>query len=132
MTTCRGRGEQGIYEDMTVTAAFRTALPSQLSHPAGRIPVRVRVSRRARRLALKIDAVGDAVELVLPPRTSLPRALHFLKTNRAWVESRLAALPPRVTFEDGKCVPVLGEPHRIRQVARSGTHGPVWIENGEI
>ena len=77
--TCRRQGEQGIYEDMTATAAFRMALPSQLSHPAGRVPVRVRVSRRARRLALKIDAVGDAVELVLPPRTSVPRALNFLK-----------------------------------------------------
>jgi predicted metal-dependent hydrolase len=104
----------------------------QLSQRGGKVAVRVRVSRRAQRLALKIDAVADAVELVLPPRTSLPRALHFLKTNRAWVESRLAALPPRVTFEDGKSVPVLGEPHRIRQVARSGEHGPVWIENGEI
>src|SRR6266851_3949428 len=102
MTTCRGRGEQGIYEDMTATAAFRTALPSQLSHPAGRIPVRVRVSRRARRLALKIDAVGDAVELVLPPRTSVPRALNFLKSNRDWLETRLAALPPRLVFEDGE------------------------------
>jgi predicted metal-dependent hydrolase len=107
-------------------------ISQQLSQRAGKVPVHVRVSRRAQRLALKIDAVGDAVELVLPPRTSLPRALNFLKTNRAWVESRLAALPPRVTFEDGKSVPVLGEPHRIRQVARSGEHGPVWIEDGEI
>src|SRR5260221_451 len=40
---------------MTITAAFRMALPSQLSHPAGRVPVRVRVSRRARRLALQLD-----------------------------------------------------------------------------
>jgi predicted metal-dependent hydrolase len=93
-------------------------ISQQLSQRAGKVPVHVRVSRRAQRLALKIDAVGDAVELVLPPRTSLPQALNFLKTNRAWVESRLAALPPRVTFEDGKSVPVLGEPHRIRQVAR--------------
>jgi predicted metal-dependent hydrolase len=107
-------------------------ISQQLSQRAGKVPVHVRVSRRAQRLALKIDAVGDAVELVLPPRTSLPQALNFLKTNRAWVESRLAALPPRVTFEDGKSVPVLGEPHRIRQVARSGEHGPVWIEAGEI
>jgi predicted metal-dependent hydrolase len=107
-------------------------ISQQLSQRAGKVPVHVRVSRRAQRLALKIDAVGDAVELVLPPRTSLPRALNFLRTNRAWVESRLAALPPRVTFEDGKSVPVLGEPHRIRQVARSGEHGPVWIEDGEI
>lgn len=107
-------------------------LGGELAHKAGKVPVRVRVSRRARRLALKIDAVGDAVELVLPPRTSLPRALNFLKSNRDWVESRLAALPPRVTFADGETVPVLGEPHRIRHVLRSGGHRPVWIEGREI
>ena len=132
MTTCRGCEEQGIYEDMTVTAAFRMALPSQLSHPAGRVPVRVRVSRRARRLALKIDAIGDAVELVLPPRTSVPRALNFLKSNRDWLETRLAALPPRLVFEDGEKVPVLGALHRIRHVARASDRGPVWIEGREI
>jgi predicted metal-dependent hydrolase len=94
--------------------------------------VRVRVSRRARRLALKIDAVGDAVELVLPPRTSLPRALNFLNSNRDWVESRLAALPPRLSFTEGEKVPILGAPHRIRRAARSGEHGPVWVESGEL
>jgi predicted metal-dependent hydrolase len=113
-------------------AAFRRALPRQLARSAGKLPVRVRVSRRAQRLALKIDAVGDAVELVLPPRTPLPRALKFLESNQAWVESRLAALPPRITFAAGEKVPVLGRPHRIRQVARSRDHGPVWIENDEI
>jgi predicted metal-dependent hydrolase len=107
-------------------------LPNQLAQHAGTVPVRVRVSRRARRLALKIDAVGDAVELVLPPRTPLPRALNFLKSNRDWVERRLAALPPRVIFADGEQVPVLGVPHRIRHVPRGTGQGPVAIEAGEI
>ena len=117
---------------MNPTLPFRTNLAKPTTRPAGRVPVRVRVSRRARRLALKIDAIGDAVELVLPPRTSLPRALKFLRSNREWVESRFAALPPRVDFADGETVPVLGVPHRIRHVARSREHGPVWIDGGEI
>ena len=108
------------------------SLPTQLSHPAGKVPMRVRVSRRARRLALRIDAQADAVELVLPPRTSLPRALNFLKSNRDWLEDRLAALPPRVVFEDGEKVPVMGVPHRIRHVARTSEQGPVWIEGREL
>jgi predicted metal-dependent hydrolase len=132
LTTCRKCEGQGIYEVVKTATPFRTTLPQQLEHRAGKVPVRVRVSRRAQRLALKIDAVGDAVELVLPPRTSLPRALNFLKSNRDWVERRFAALPPRITFSDGERVPVLGVPHRIRHVARTGAHGPVWIEAGEI
>jgi len=117
---------------MTAAAPSRTSLPTQLSHPTGKVPMRVRVSRRARRLALRIDAQSDAVELVLPPRTPLPRALNFLKSNRDWVESRLAALPPRMVFEDGEKIPVMGTLYRIRHVARCGEHGPVWIEGREI
>jgi predicted metal-dependent hydrolase len=113
-------------------APFRMSLPRPVADRVGKVPVRVRVSRRARRLALKIDAVGDAVELVLPPRTSLPRALNFLNSNRDWVESRLAALPPRLSFAEGEKVPILGAPHRIRRAARSGEHGPVWVESGEL
>jgi predicted metal-dependent hydrolase len=121
-----------MYEHVTAAAPFRMALPTQLAHPSGKVPVRVRVSRRARRLALRIDAVSDAVELVLPPRTSLPRALNFLKSNRDWLETRLAALPPRIVLGDGERVPVLGVPHRIRHVARARDQGPVWIEGQEI
>ena len=117
---------------MNIAAPFRTSLAKPLPHSTGKVPVRVRVSRRARRLALKIDAIGDAVELVLPPRTSLPRALNFLKSNRDWVERRLAALPPRLIFADGETVPVLGVPHRIRHVARARDYGPVWIAGCEI
>ena len=108
------------------------SLPTQVSHAAGKVPMRVRVSRRARRLALRIDAQGDAVELVLPPRTPLPRALNFLKSNRDWLETRLAALPPRIEFADGSKVPVMGVPHRIRHVMRSRDTRPVWIEGREI
>jgi predicted metal-dependent hydrolase len=130
-TTCGKRGGRGIYEGVNVAIPFRMTL-AKAPRPVGRVPVRVRVSRRARRMALKIDAVGDAVELVLPPRTSLPRALNFLKSNRDWVESRLAALPPRIAFAEGEEVPVLGIGHRIRCVARSREHGPVWIEGREL
>jgi len=130
--TCRRSSGQGIYEGVKTAAPFRMPLPRQLAQRVGKVPVRVRLSRRARRLALKIDAVGDAVELVLPPRTPLPRALSFLNSNREWVEDRLAALPPRVTFAEGEKVPILGVPHRIRRVARSRDHGPVWLADGEI
>ena len=124
--------QRGIYEGVNAAAPLRVKLGKHLANASGKVPVRVRVSPKARRMALKIDAIGDAVELVLPPRTSLPRALNFLKSNQDWVESRLAALPPRVVFRDGSSVPILGRPHRIRHVERSFEQGPVWIADGEI
>ena len=66
-----------------------------LSLMGGAVPVRVSTHPRARRMALRIDPQGEAVDLVLPPRGSLPRALEFFEANRRWLERRLAALPPR-------------------------------------
>ena len=124
--------ERGIYEAVNAVAPLRVKLGKHLADASGKVPIRVRVSPRARRMALKIDAIGDAVELVLPPRTSLPRALNFLRSNQDWVERRLAALPPRVVFRDGSSVPILGRPHRIRHLERCAAQGPVWITDGEI
>jgi predicted metal-dependent hydrolase len=108
------------------------SLPTQLSLPGGKVPVRVRTNPRARRLALRIDAQGEAVDLVLPPRTSLPRALSFLESNRGWLVERLSALPPRTVFEDGAEVPILGATYRIRHMLRQRGQGPVWIEGREL
>ena len=103
-----------------------------LSLMGGAVPVRVSTHPRARRMALRIDPQGEAVDLVLPPRGSLPRALEFFEANRRWLERRLAALPPRTEFAEGALVPLMGVPHRIRHVATSNGRGAVWIEHGEI
>jgi hypothetical protein len=103
-----------------------------LSLMDGAVPVRVSTHPRARRMALRIDPQGEAVDLVLPPRSSLARALAFFEDNRRWLERRLAALPPRTMFADGAQVPVLGVPHHIRHVPRARGSGAVWIEDAEI
>lgn len=105
---------------------------ASLSLMGGAVPVRINTHPRARRMALRIDPQGEAVDLVLPPRSSLPRALEFFEANRRWLERRLAALPPRTQFADGELIPLLGAPHRIRHVATSHGRGAVWIENAEL
>jgi len=105
---------------------------SSLSLMGGAVPVRVSTHPRARRMALRIDPQGEAVDLVLPPRSSLTRALAFFEDNRRWLERRLAALPPRTAFADGTLVPFLGVPHLIRHVPESFGRGAVWIEAAEI
>jgi predicted metal-dependent hydrolase len=107
-------------------------LLSPLSLMGGTVPVRVSMHPRARRMALRIDPQGEAVDLVLPPRSSLNRALAFFEANRPWLETHLAALPPRTDFAEGALVPVLGVPHRIRHMPQSHGQGPVWIEGDEI
>jgi predicted metal-dependent hydrolase len=105
---------------------------ASLSLMGGAVPVRVSTHPRARRMALRIDPQGEAVDLVLPPRGSLARALEFFEANRPWLERRLAALPPRTAFADGAMVPVMGVPHRIRHTPSSNGRGAVWRKDQEI
>ncbi|HEX4111866.1 MAG TPA: SprT family zinc-dependent metalloprotease [Stellaceae bacterium] len=117
---------------MPQTSPFLMSLPRHVKLPAGPVPMRVRVSPRARRLALRIDAQAEAIELVLPRRTSVQRALAFIEENRGWLDKRINALPPRTVLADGETVPILDTPHRIRRVEQMHGHKHVWIEDGEI
>jgi predicted metal-dependent hydrolase len=117
---------------MPTSSPFLMSLPRQIKLCAGEIPVRVRLSPRARRLALRIDAQAEAVELVLPRRTSATRAMAFIEENRGWLDKRITALPPRTVMADGETVPILDRPYRIRRVERARDRQHVWIVDSEI
>jgi len=76
-------------------------------------PVLIRVSPRARRIGLRIDAAERKVELVLPRGIPASTGLRFLAAKRGWVATRLEALPQRVPFVEGAILPVLGVPHQV-------------------
>jgi len=61
----------------------------------------LRVSRRARRLTVRVFHTGR-VEVVVPPRTSARAVRDFLQRHRQWVESRRERaqreLPPSAPF----------------------------------
>src|SRR5258708_23726384 len=75
--------------------------------------VSIRISPRARRLALRINAADRIVELVLPPGVAASQGLRFLASKRGWIVSRLEALPGLVPFAEGAIVPGPGVSHRI-------------------
>ncbi|WP_189047500.1 M48 family metallopeptidase [Aliidongia dinghuensis] len=69
----------------------------------------MRVSPRARRMALRLHPAVDSVELVLPAGASLAVALGFLDGKRGWIAAQVARMPPRLPFVDGATIPVLGQ-----------------------
>jgi hypothetical protein len=94
-------------------------------------PLAIRVSPRARRIGLRIDAARRRVELVLPRGVPAEFGLRFLREKRGWIAARLGALPRPVPFVEGAIVPVLGVPHRIRRSFELSTP-PVMLADGEI
>ncbi len=109
------------------------AAPPVLALAGRQVPLIVRKSQRAKRIALHVDAARAAVELVLPKRVALATGLDFLEERRGWVEERLALMPERVPFADGAEVPILGVTHRIRYLGeRAAGHRVVERHGREI
>jgi predicted metal-dependent hydrolase len=94
-------------------------------------PVAVRISSRARRMSLRVDAAARGVELVLPGRFSVETAITFVARHRGWIAARVAAMPPPLRLADGAVIPVFGVPHRIRRTSEPAA-APVSIADGEI
>ncbi len=94
------------------------------------VPMTVRRSLRARRIALRIDEKSDGVTLVLPRSVSVQEGVAFAQSKAVWVAARLGALPPKLGFVDGGEFPFRGETRRIRH--RPGARGVVWTEGGDV
>lgn len=94
------------------------------------VPLNCKVSPRARRMTLRVDAKTGGVQLTLPRGVSRSQGLEFAERHRDWLLRRLEDLPPPVPFRDGTELPFLGEPHLLRHAphARRG----VWRQDGEI
>ena len=73
-----------------------------------RLSLAVRRHPRARRYALRIDPADGRVVLTLPPRGSLAGGLRFARRHAVWARRRLAQVPPRIEFEAGTRLVVLG------------------------
>ena len=108
--------------------AFRGVSPAALELGT---PISIRISPRARRIALRVNAAERTVELVLPPGVPKSHGLQFVQSKRGWIAARLAALPLAVPFAEGAVVPVLGVPHRIRRETDAAAPS-VAIVGGEI
>ncbi len=94
-------------------------------------PVAIRVSPRARRLLLRVDAAARSVELVLPRGVSAEHGMRFLDAHRGWIAARLDALPRPVPFAEDAVVPIMGVPHRIRRESDPAAP-PIAVVDGEI
>ena len=76
--------------------------------------IKVKHSKRARRVALRLDPIERVFHLVVPSRMSMRKAQAFAESQESWMQEKLAALPPKVAFTDGTVIPMLGQRTEIR------------------
>ena len=73
----------------------------------------VRQSPRARRLTLSIEPRTGIPQLVTPQGITNMEVDQFLQREATWLLQRLDELPPRILFQNGAKVPVMGTICRI-------------------
>lgn len=73
----------------------------------------IKRSKRAQRIALRLDSRERVVHLITPERMNLQKALNFAYKHREWIFKQLAELPPQILFEHGAVISVLGQDRRI-------------------
>jgi predicted metal-dependent hydrolase len=78
-------------------------------HPA----LQLRVSVRARRMALRVDPQTGRVNLVVPKRASLKKALEFARQYQDWIGKQASNQPTGIALRHGAVIPLLGQNRTI-------------------
>jgi predicted metal-dependent hydrolase len=120
----------GFLRRTAPTPVTRAALAAALDDAALAERIVVRLSRRARRLSLRIDVGAGHAVLVQPPRMAAAAVLAFAAARREWIADRLGELPCRIAFDEGAVIPLRGETHVLRFAPDA--RGGVWRDDGAI
>jgi len=71
--------------------------------------VTVKRSKRAKRVALRLDPIERVINLVVPERMSLDKAYFFAAEHEDWVRDTLGKLAPATPFTHGTTLPIFGD-----------------------
>ena len=81
-------------------------------------------------MIVRIDPKTDGVRLTLPWYVAESEGLSFLHSQTTWLRRRLGKLTPRVQFNDGVAIEVLGISYHVQ--SRPDARRGVWIEDDVI
>jgi predicted metal-dependent hydrolase len=94
------------------------------------VSVRLRISARARRFTLRLEANGDGAVLTLPQGVPMAEARMFLVRQSDWLARALARQPGQVLVSGGTHLPVAGNQVEIRMI--DGPRRPPHLEGGRL
>ena len=93
----------------------------------GAARVRLTVSRRARRISLRLDRAKGEVLAIAPSLRRLGEAVAFAHERRSWIAERVLELKPPTRLAPGREITVLGAQCRLgRAPGRASLETPTW------
>ncbi len=75
--------------------------------------LKLSISDRAKRMALRLDPKNRLIHLVVPKRGSVRTAYLFAEQNKDWIREKIRNLPRQVPFKNGEVLPILGRDRTI-------------------
>jgi len=95
--------------------------------------VRLTVSRRARRVSLRVDRAKGEVLAIAPSLRRLGEAAAFAHERRAWIAERALSLKPPVRLAPGLAITLFGAPCRLgRAPGRASLDGETWERGARL
>ncbi len=99
----------------------------------GGVRVRLTVSRRARRVSLRVDRGKGEVLAIAPSLRRLAEAAQFAHERRAWITKRVAELKPPTQLAPGLAIAVFGEPCRLALApGRASLEAAAWERGARL
>jgi hypothetical protein len=99
----------------------------------GQVRVRLTVSRRARRVSLRIDRGKGEVLAIAPNLRRLNEAAQFAHERRAWIAERAAELKSPTRIAPGLAITLFGAPCRLgRAPGRASLEGEGWERGARL
>jgi predicted metal-dependent hydrolase len=99
----------------------------------GAARVRLTVSRRARRVSLRVDRARGEVLAIAPSLRRLGEAAAFALERRSWIAERVLELKPPTRLVPGLELTVFGEPCRLgRAPGRASLEATDWERGARL
>jgi hypothetical protein len=99
----------------------------------GAVRVRLTVSRRARRISLRVDRAKGEVLAIAPTLRRLSEAVAFAHDRHAWIAERAVELKPPTKLAPGLAISLFGAPCRLaRTPGRASLEGDGWERGARL
>jgi predicted metal-dependent hydrolase len=94
------------------------------------INVRLKQSKRARNIAIKINSLTRIVELIIPPRVTINKAHKFLTSKHEWIWNQVAKFEQQIKYQHQAIIPIFD--HATTIIHSGRIRGLSHIENNQL